>query len=330
MSSRDTFRLPYRLTSFGPDMLIALDKNLKEIERVLGQLMTYEKLFGKPANEVVEASQEDWDSAVALANAIINGQYTGGTFISGTSIVSPIIAGANGYFSKQVTVGENGPIVLDGENKEIRLQDGARIVGEHGVLSTLKFESAGQGAFGDSQGWGEMGIWTDGMNMDQGIVSVPIFIPSNFEVTSAKLYTYAMPTYYENPAWPDWGWHATKWKQSRNLRLYYSTGTEGFRDWIESSGTNFVHWRAGINITSTVWGATEWSPTLSYSGNNPLNTENKIDIKAGDIKSSLPSAGNSRVFFVRTTDDDYENDFEHNQGLGKLVAFIEGYATTTS
>ena len=64
-----------------------------------------------------------YNNAKAIADAIANGTYSGGTLISNTSIISPIVAGADGYFSNTFRVGNNG-ITLDGTNKKIYVGTG--------------------------------------------------------------------------------------------------------------------------------------------------------------------------------------------------------------
>jgi len=64
------------------------------------------------------SSNTAYNNAKSVADSIANGTYSGGTLITGTSIVSPTIAGANGYFSQTFKVG-NGGITLDGVNKLI-------------------------------------------------------------------------------------------------------------------------------------------------------------------------------------------------------------------
>jgi hypothetical protein len=60
-----------------------------------------------------------YTNAKAIADNIANGSYSGGTLISGQSIVSPIIAGADGYFSNTVKVGGSSALTISGLNKAI-------------------------------------------------------------------------------------------------------------------------------------------------------------------------------------------------------------------
>jgi hypothetical protein len=203
---------------------------------------------------------------------------------------------------------------------------GDLLVGGQGVLSVLKFESSGLGAFGDTNGWSDMGIISGTTNY-RGRVALFVSIPSNFVITKATLYLYAMPVYYENLNYPSNGF-PTKWKQSRNLKLYYSDGEEGYWLYGESSGLSQINWRSGTDITNAVFGSATWSPTLAYSGDNESNTENKIQLKSGDIKSYL-IPGENRAFFVQTTDSATDTNFQNNQGLGKMIVLVEGYASVS-
>jgi hypothetical protein len=133
-----------------------------------------------------------------------------------------------------------------------------------------------------------------------------------------------MPVYYKNLDYPSIGF-PTKWKQSRNLKLYHSDGEEGYWLYGESSGLSQINWRSGTDITNAVFGSATWSPTLAYSGDNESNTENKIQLKSGDIKSYL-IPGENRAFFVQTTDSATDTNFQNNQGLGKIIVVVEGYA----
>jgi len=74
------------------------------------------------SNAALSASAA-FQNAKAVADSIANGTYTGGTLISSTSIISPVIAGANGYISQTLKVGDNG-ITLNGAAKAIYIGNG--------------------------------------------------------------------------------------------------------------------------------------------------------------------------------------------------------------
>ena len=64
--------------------------------------------------------------ASASVNLLANGNWTGGsgTFITATSISSPVIAGNGGYISGLFVVGNGGAITLDGVNKKMYIGTG--------------------------------------------------------------------------------------------------------------------------------------------------------------------------------------------------------------
>jgi hypothetical protein len=71
-------------------------------------------------NAVIQANTNALNFASASVNMLANGGWIGGsgTFITATSISSPLIAGNGGYISGLFRVGQNG-ITLDGINKKI-------------------------------------------------------------------------------------------------------------------------------------------------------------------------------------------------------------------
>lgn len=58
-------------------------------------------------------------NAKTIADNIANGSYSGGTLISGQSVISPIIAGADGYFSNTIKVGNASALTISGAGKAI-------------------------------------------------------------------------------------------------------------------------------------------------------------------------------------------------------------------
>ncbi len=261
-------------------------------------------------NDLGKLAYEDQVQVAMLGETVIIGGFLNTELIRAKSIVAEMLAvedlaAITGKFSGDVWVG--GDIVVGGQ----------------GVLSVFQFESSGNGAFSDSNGWSAIGIAEEAGLYTKRRMAVLVSIPNNFTITKATLYALAMPTFYDDPIGG-----VKKWKQSRNLSLYISDGIEGYWDYVASSGISIIHWRSGTNITNAVWGASSWSPPLSYSGNDPSNTSNKIQIKSGDITSYL-SPGSRKSFYVETTDSETESNFSNNQGLGKMIVLVEGYASVS-
>jgi len=77
------------------------------------------------AAQTAAISQAKTDASASV-NLLANGNWTGGTgtFITATSISSPVIAGNGGYISGLFVVGNGGAITLDGVNKKMYIGTG--------------------------------------------------------------------------------------------------------------------------------------------------------------------------------------------------------------
>jgi hypothetical protein len=80
------------------------------------------------------SSATAFTTAKAITDGLANGTYTGGTFISSTSVISPIIAGNNGYISGLFQVGQSpNAIILDATTSTRKIYIGA---GTHSAANT--------------------------------------------------------------------------------------------------------------------------------------------------------------------------------------------------
>jgi hypothetical protein len=190
------------------------------------------------------------------------------------------------------------------------------VVGGQGVLSVFQFVSNGF-----NEGWGDFGISSVGGDIYKGRVSLPVSIPANFSITKAIIELQAMPVYLNDVM----NTSNNGWKQSRNLKLYYAAGNEGWHERIVPGSILPPEWRGGTDITSAVLGVASWSPPLQYSGTDKSNTQNKIQYRSGSIINYL-TPGQTRVFYVETTDSASEANSKVNIGQGRLVVTVEGYA----
>ena len=190
------------------------------------------------------------------------------------------------------------------------------VVGGQGVLSVFQFVSNGF-----NEGWGDFGISSVGGDIYKGRVSLPVSIPANFSITKAIIKLQAMPVYLNDVMNPS----NNGWRQSRNLKLYYSPGNEGWHNYVLPGSVTPPLWRSGIDITSAVLGVSLWSPPLQYRGTNPANASNKIQYRSGSILNYL-APGQTTVFYVETTDTPSVTTLRANLGQGRLVVTVEGYA----
>jgi len=106
------------------------------------------------STDATNKSNTAFNNAAAQVASLANGSYSG-TFISSTTIYSPVIGGQIGYFSEQFRVGSSG-IVLDGVNKRIYIGGGT-------------FGSGGTGFYVDNNGNFSLG---DKLTFSNGNLSI--------------------------------------------------------------------------------------------------------------------------------------------------------------
>jgi hypothetical protein len=106
------------------------------------------------STDATNKSNTAFNNAAAQVSSLANGSYSG-TFISSTTIYSPVIGGQIGYFSEQFRVGSSG-IVLDGVNKRIYIGGGT-------------FGSSGTGFYVDNNGNFSLG---DKLTFSNGNLSI--------------------------------------------------------------------------------------------------------------------------------------------------------------
>ncbi len=89
--------------------------------------------------------------ASASVNLLANGNWTGGsgTFITATSISSPVIAGNGGYISGLFVVGNGGAITLDGINKKMYIGTGTH----NNANTSFYVDNSGQFSLKDKLVW---------------------------------------------------------------------------------------------------------------------------------------------------------------------------------
>ena len=117
----------------------------------------------------------------------------------------------------------------------------------------------------------------------------------------------------------------TRWYQSRNLKLYKVNANNDAYGYFEapSSGSSTAGYRTSTDITSAVFGSSTISPTLSYSGTDSSNTQNKIHYITGNIANYI-TVGSTNIFYIMTSDSAISANYS-NRGLGKITITVVGY-----
>ena len=196
------------------------------------------------SNAISSASGSAWTmasaaytNAKAVADSIAAGTYSGGTFISSTTIASPIIAGNLGYFSGKVTVGNTNSIVLDATTATRRIYVGA---GNYNNTDTSVYlDGSGQFSLKDKLSW-------DGSTLSiNGTVTATLGSIGGWDIATDKL------------------------KSTDNITRLDSTNKEFAV--MDSSNTNYYRVRIG-NTHPTM----EWPAGTGFIGTPQLNSFTEI------------------------------------------------------
>jgi len=102
------------------------------------------------AAQTAAINQAKTDASASI-NLLANGNWTGGsgTFITATSISSPVIAGNGGYISGLFVVGSGGAITLDGVNKKMYIGTGTY----NNTNTSFYVDNSGQFSLKDKLTW---------------------------------------------------------------------------------------------------------------------------------------------------------------------------------
>ena len=200
---------------------------------------------------------------------------TGGkTIINGANITTGTINTDN------VAIG-NGNVKLDKDG--MKLSNGAKVVGENGLMNTYIFTNSD--SFETCGYEGDDPYGAVATTVHKKGVRLIFNIPEGLNVTSAKLILFHAPVY--------WGWYDENgntysgWGYCRGLKLYKASNINSRKyvadyqsEFFETNDTTYTE-------ISGALGTSGWTPTAP--NNTTHNTEQKIST---DIKSNISSGLN--------------------------------------
>jgi hypothetical protein len=214
-------------------------------------------------------------NAKAVADSIADGTYSGGTLISSTSIISPVIAGANGYISNVFKVGNAG-ITLDGTNKVI-------------YIGTGVYNNANTSFYVDNNGYFSL---KDKLTWDGTTLSVNGTITANagtigpWNIASDAIYygTKATSGNYASAGNITLG---QSWISSANFRID-TDGSAYFNGTINASAGTIGGWTIGTSTLSVTAG----TRTIT------LNAGTGYVTFGGDAILEFATGGSGRIDFL--------------------------------
>lgn len=199
---------------------------------------------------------------------------------------STIINGANISTGKintdNVSIG-NGNVQIDKEG--MKLYNGAKVIGENGLMNTYLFASQESRMCGYE---GDDPTGVDNTSVNKIPVKLTFNIPEGLNITSAKIIIFHTPVYWEyyNSNFQT----LNTWGYCRNLRLYKATNLNSRRvnaaigsEFYETNNTTYSE-------ISNALGSSGWTPTAPSDSKH--DTEKYTSI---DIKNSLSSGLNEII-----------------------------------
>lgn len=198
----------------------------------------------------------------------------GSTVINGANITTGTINTDN------VIIG-NGNVQLDEDG--LKLSNGAKVVGENGLMNTYIFTN--DDAFATCGYEGDDPYGAVSTTVHKKGINLIFNVPEGLNITSAQLILFHAPVL--------WSWMDTEsnsysgWGYCRGLKIYKATNVNS-RKYI--AGYLSEYFETSDTIYSEISGAlgtSGWTPTTPT--NTSYNTEKKI---SADIKSSLSSGLN--------------------------------------
>lgn len=208
-------------------------------------------------------------------------------------------SGTNGQL-KVLDSSDNEMLILD--NRGVTMQNGAKLMGGNGVLSTFLFES--QGTF--YGGFGELGWNAGGGTPTRDFIYQSVAIPSNITVISATAYVDIMSNHLINNtgAGP-----ATGWYTASNIKLFAATDNTQLYVNAYYAGEYTVAAGDGAQVGSA------WSPGASAS----------IQERTSDVTQYVVS-GKKTLFYLTGGADTYATDKEcTDTAWAKVTVVIVGY-----
>ena len=245
---------------YNADDFIIADKYTPTIASADGDIITIKK------GQVIKMS----DTFASFEDLATGGK----TIINGANITTGTINTNN------VTVG-NENVVIDEEG--MKLKNGAKVVGENGLMNTYIFTNSD--SFETCGYEGDDPYGAVATTVHKKGVRLIFNIPEGLNVTSAKLILFHAPVY--------WGWYDENgneyggWGYCRGLKAYKASNVNSRKyvaayqsEYFETNDTTYTE------ISGTL-GTSGWTPTVP--NNSTHNTEKKIST---DIKSSISSGLN--------------------------------------
>ncbi len=276
-------------------------------------LARQEKGLPQTISQLIQKYKLDalWDNIQKLVNEVLqHADFIRAGEISADRIKGGTLklGGENNISGKLEIVDEQGNGVLNAGKDGLELQNGTKIIGANGILSQFQF---------GEYDWKEVGYYNETYPLQRNtykFINVPIYIPSNFEVTEARVILKHAPI-----KWGDNIGNKSVWGYCRNVKLYKQSEQDSFyKEYPIFPSEDYSDEEV---LTTEIIGAFGSDGFTAQSANQ--STHQSEVITSTDIKNSLQSG--FTLLQVRTGNDIPTYNLDVNYVDGGLT---NGYQTS--
>lgn len=229
----------------------------------------------------------------------------GSTIINGENISTGTINTDN------VIIG-NDNVFIDEEG--LKLSNGAKVVGENGLMNTYIFQSGYK--FNALGYFGGGSLYTPA---EKEKLEIELAIPDGLNITAAKIILFHTPI----------KWNGSYWGYARNLRIYKATNMNNRLITGEYSGDYSSIDGASYSEVSGALGSSGYTPPVPSDSGYGTSTKVSADIKNVFQNNAGKTISGLYKFKIETADDISESwtdeDLAGRTGFGYAILKIDGY-----
>lgn len=247
----------------------------------------------------------------------------GSTTIAGENITTGVIKSQNyasGVKGMKIDL-SNGTIDTKNtkwdEYGNIKLSNGAEIIGDKGLLTNLQF--IGKGTLLGSHEFADLGLELDLQNNEFVKIGIELFadIPSNITIKEAYITLIHQPIYwqYETETATNklFGWSRSIGLFKSNLQSYH----------MAEYGSGYYNTEETKTEISNAFGSSGWTPSTPSTSSSKVETKKSIDIKSNLVVGQL----NKFVIESKNSLPSWNTDYFQNvktlcQNTGRVMAIL--------
>lgn len=212
-----------------------------------------------------------------------------------------------------------GNILVSISKEGLVLDNGTKLIGNGGILSTLQFGN------NELQNLGYEG---DPFSTGYITIDIPFYIPQNFQILEAKLLLQHTSAKYMYTS--DGGTvNHTIWGYCRNIKLYKDTPATDFYKTVQIASEGFFDTELLQEEIANAFGAN------GFTASNPASSNNKTERVTSINIADFLEVGQNSVLQIRSSNpipsfdgdiyDSYDSDILSQTGYARALLIVTGY-----